>query len=135
MQNKNARTLLQQKIDSKLLQAINDHKSNQTPARANRDSLNINEDKTDNLNVDINAEVTDDLIARIKTLGGKVIYPATIYHTIRAEVPLSIVEAIARYQEVKFIQQANVPLHNDDSYNTKSRYQKKLKIKTAKTSS
>ena len=56
--------------------------------------------------MDITADVSDALISRIEGIGGKIIFPSWQYHTIRAEVNLSMVETVAGYSEVKFIQPA-----------------------------
>lgn len=109
---KEARTPEQQKIKSQLLQALKEQKCKPMATGVNLRPTNVVADKKGNLKVDINAEVTDELIKRIEALGGKIIHPSKQYHTIRAEINLAMVETIAGYPEVKFIEPAALATTN-----------------------
>jgi hypothetical protein len=72
----------------------------------NLDPADVKADKLGNLDVDISADVTDELLVKLQKLGAKVIFPSAEYHTIRATVNLSMVKTIAAYTEVRFIEPA-----------------------------
>jgi hypothetical protein len=105
---KESRLANQQKIDSKLLQAIKEQQLHQNGKGQNLPAEDSKTGKKGNVTVDITANVSDDLIDRIKALGGSIIFPSKQYHTIKAEISLSMVEKIASYPEVKFIEPAAV---------------------------
>ncbi|HEX4342754.1 MAG TPA: S8 family serine peptidase, partial [Verrucomicrobiae bacterium] len=56
--------------------------------------------------VDINAEVTDDLLTRIKEAGGEIVASIPRLHSIRALLPLEQLESLAGSAQVKFIKRA-----------------------------
>jgi hypothetical protein len=101
-----SRTPAQQKIDSRLLQAVRESRGQKMASGVNLAPVNVGVDTNDGLKVDIAADVSDDLITRIEALGGKIIIPSWKYHTIRAQVSLADIETIAGYAQVKFIQPA-----------------------------
>src|SRR5215471_10333969 len=103
---KSNRTPAEQKIDSQLLQALRESRGQKMASAANLAPANVGSDSDGNVKVDIAADVTDDLIIRIESLGGQIIFPSWQYHTIRAQVSLANVETIAAYPEVTFIQPA-----------------------------
>ena len=102
---KASRTPIQRKMDSQLLLALQENKG-QRIAGLNLEPARINADAANNLQVDISGTITDNLLARIKSLGGAIIYAAPEYRTVRAQINLSQVEAIAALPEVTFIQPA-----------------------------
>ena len=57
--------------------------------------------------VDIRADVTSLVLARIRSLGGTVINSVPKYRVIRARLPLSAVETIATLDAVKSIRSAD----------------------------
>ena len=57
--------------------------------------------------VDLRAEVTPEVLERIRELGGKVLSSVERYRAIRAEVPLSEVEALAAHEAVRSIRTAD----------------------------
>ncbi len=105
-QEKNSRTPAQQKIDSRLLQAVRENRGQKMVEGVDLDRANVDADAKGMLKVDIDAAITDAFLAKIKALGGEIIYPSAEYHTVRARVNLAAVETIAGYKEVKFIQPA-----------------------------
>lgn len=102
---------VQQKIDSRLFQAVRESRGEQMDAGVLRLAKVIADNKG-NLMVDIQADVNDVLLRKIEALGGKIIYPSKRYHTIRAQVNLSMVETIAGYPDVKFIEPAATAVTN-----------------------
>lgn len=78
-------------------------------AGVNLEAANVHAEKNGKVQVDISAEVTDELINKITTNGGSIIYPSKENHSIRALIDLSTAETIAGYKEVKFIEPAVLP--------------------------
>lgn len=109
---KNARTKIQQKIESHLLQAVKEARGEKTAASVPLQPADLDIDANGLVNVDIAAAVTDSLLQNIKNLGGVITYPSKEYHTIRAKVPISKVEIIAGYIAVKFIGPAAIAHNN-----------------------
>ncbi|MEJ7769458.1 MAG: hypothetical protein WKF89_16690 [Chitinophagaceae bacterium] len=109
IKEKQSRSAVEQKIDSRLLHAIRDKQGLKTGKLVPPVPAMVLADGNGNIEVDINAEVTDSLLHRIKVLGGRILFPSKRYHTIRASVNLMVVEKIAGYPEVKFIAPASVP--------------------------
>ncbi|MEP6673729.1 MAG: S8 family serine peptidase [Ferruginibacter sp.] len=103
LQEKNSRTPAQQKMDSKLIQAIKEKAGQKMAEGTYLLPVDVKADAQGNLKVDISAEVTQELLNKIIALGGKIIYPSEVYHTIRATINLSMAETIAGYPEVHFI--------------------------------
>lgn len=62
--------------------------------------------------VDVNAKVTDALIARIRALGGEVVSSHPRYDAIRARVPVARLESLANEPDVRTIQPAIRPMTN-----------------------
>ena len=60
--------------------------------------------------VDIRADVTDAVLARIRALGGTVLSSVPQYRAIRARLPLSALEPLARLEAVQFIRPAEQPI-------------------------
>ena len=58
--------------------------------------------------VDIRAEVTPEVLARIETLGGAVVDSVPRYRSIRARLPLAAVEPLAALEVVRSVQPADV---------------------------
>jgi hypothetical protein len=127
-QEKISRTPTEQKIDSRLLQAVRERRGQKMVAGVELEPANVNADGSGKLKVDIKADITDQFLSKIESLGGKIIFPSAEYHTVRAEVNLAMVETIADYPEVKFIQPAVLSrtvdannLKQDAAANTKQR--------------
>ncbi len=100
---KDLRTAAQQKIDSRLLYAIK-----AADGRASLEGLpvlqtGIQPDKSGNIEVDIRTQVTKDLLERIESLGGRIIYSSEEHRTVVAEIPLRAVETVAGEDAVIFI--------------------------------
>ncbi len=106
LQEKNSRTPTQQKIDSRLLQAVRENRGEKMAAGVDLDRVDVKADATGTLKVDIKADITDAFLSKIQSLGGQIIHAAPEYHTVRATVNLKAVETIAGYPEVKFIEPA-----------------------------
>lgn len=106
LNEKRSRTGAERKIKSDLLQAVREKQNIVMAQGVQLKKANVNADAFGNLKVDINGDITDELLAKIQNLGGKIIYPSAEYHTVRAMINLSSVKAIAGFSEVNFIQPA-----------------------------
>ena len=105
---KNSRTPVERKISSQLLQAIREHYGKQMVEGLRLRPANVHADATGVLLVDINAEVSDGLLGRIKASGGTIVFSSKQFHSVRAKVTLPMAEAIATYNEVRFIKPAAI---------------------------
>ena len=95
------RTPVQRKLSSQLLDAIQspaDSTHRRTPPAGVQDMV---------VTVDIRADVTPVVLARIQTLGGTVLSSAPQYRAIRARLPLTALEPLARLDAVQFIRPAD----------------------------
>ena len=97
------------------IQAILEAKQKRTPAQRKVDSQLVEEwqklqgqQGADRMvTVDLRAEVTSEVLERIRELGGTVLNSVERYRSIRAEMPLSEVEALAAHEAVRFIRAAD----------------------------
>ncbi|MEO6916144.1 MAG: hypothetical protein ABI151_11205 [Chitinophagaceae bacterium] len=103
MNEKKSRTAIQQKIDSRLLQAV---KENRGEKKTTPEPVNVGADKSGNLTVDIDTKVSDTLLDQIRSQGGTIISSFKEYDAIRVLINLCKIEAIAAIREVKFIKPA-----------------------------
>ena len=97
------------------IQAILEAKQRRTPAQRKVDSQLLEEwqkvqgrpgaDRM--VTVDLRAEVTPEVLERIRELGGTVLSSFERYRAIRAELPLSEVEALAAHEAVRSIRTAD----------------------------
>ncbi|HZG25470.1 MAG TPA: hypothetical protein VEZ17_12855, partial [Chitinophagaceae bacterium] len=108
LQEKSSRTPAERKIDSRLLQAVREKSGIKLTNGLRLEPVQLPTDAAGNLEVDITANVSDDLLTRMESLGAKIIFPSTEYHSIRALVNMSIIAKIAAYKEVSFIRPAAI---------------------------
>ena len=103
------------------IQAILEAKQKRTPAQRKVDSQLLEEwqkaqgrpgaDRM--VTVDLRAEVTPEVLERIRELGGTVLNSVERYQAIRAELPLSEVEALAAHDGVRSIRTADKAVTRD----------------------
>lgn len=103
---KESRTAVQRKISSQLLQASREARGQKMAADVDLEAAPVKADKRGIVQVDITARVTAELINKIRSGGGKIIYASAQFNSIRAELNVSNVETIAAYKEVKFVKPA-----------------------------
>ena len=112
LEEKTARTPAQQKISSRLLYAVKIYggglENGEGPMR--RSSVEVDEDGA--TIVDIKAQVTEEVLARIEALGGTVMSSFPQYQAIRARIPLGQIEALAEMPQVIFIRPAEELMTN-----------------------
>ncbi len=117
LDEKASRTPAQKKIDSRLLQAVRENRGEQMAKGVLLEKADVKADQTGNLLVDIDGDITDDFLAKIKQAGGSIIFASAQYNTVRVRVNLRTVEAIAGNAEVKFIQPAVRYMLVDQGFN------------------
>ncbi len=112
LRDKAARTPAQQKISSQLLEAVKIYggelKSREDLKR--RSSVKVDADGT--TLVDIKAQVTEAVLARIEAVGGKIISSFPEYQAIRARIPIDQIEPLAEMSQVISIRPADEPMTN-----------------------
>ncbi len=112
---KAARTPTQNKIDSQLLFA----RSEKRNGLAHRDAPllrhNVELEPDSRTKVDIDATVSDDLLAAIAAAGGEILDSIPEESAVRALVPIDSMEALAAREDVEFIRPAAVAIMNTGS--------------------
>ena len=108
------RTPAQRKVSSHLLDAAEAARARQVSAAAAVDATDPARIATVNpasesVAVDIRADATAEVLARIEALGGRVINDVPKYRAIRAQLPLEAVERLAELADVQFIRPASHP--------------------------
>src|ERR1700684_2626076 len=73
---KETRTPAEKKISSVLLQAVREKQNLPMAQGVHLRAANVNADKSGRLAVDIKGDVTDVLLSKIESLGGKIVYPS-----------------------------------------------------------
>jgi Subtilase family/Carboxypeptidase regulatory-like domain len=100
---KNARTPVQQKIDSNLLYATKMHRGESITSAVPTLEINVGEDANGVVTVDISADVSTKLLATLKRMGVDVESSFAEYHTLRARVRLDKLEDVAALPQIRFI--------------------------------
>ena len=109
LEAKEQRTPAQRKVISQLLDAARQQSEPSVSARqqaAETDPVADPEPVT----VDIRADVTPDVLERIRALGGTVVNSIPRYQSIRARLPLAALEPLATLEAVQFIRPADQPI-------------------------
>ena len=103
------RTPAQRKVSSQLLDArraqVRDPATTAEPG--GRQATGATDER---VLVDIRADVTAEVLARIRELGGTVVNSVPRYRSVRAELPLAAVESLAELDEVQAIRPADMPV-------------------------
>jgi hypothetical protein len=103
---KDLRSPAQQKMASQLLDAISQKNTGTVLAAAPALKAPALAQTANGVVVDIKANVSDDLLAAISAIGGKVISKFPEYHAIRAAIPLENIEAVAGRPDVRQVSPA-----------------------------
>ena len=111
---KSQRTPAQRKLSSQLLDASRQADDAARPPLPSADSQTRQAqsagERETMVTVDIRADVTDAVLARIRALGGTVISSVPEYRAIRARLPLSALETLAELDAVSSIRPAEYPI-------------------------
>lgn len=103
---KQQRTPAQQKMDSQLIDGAKMQRGEPVADGVATLRLELDQDDEDRVLTDIEATVSDELLQRIGTLGGKLVNHFAQFNAIRAWLPLAEIEALAAREDVKFIRPA-----------------------------
>lgn len=106
IQEKRTRTAAQKKIDSQLLYAIYRQRGEAEAKGIPAGELGVKYDEKGRAIISIRARVTKTLLAKIKSLGGKVISSFECYYDIQAHLPLEKLEELASLKDVRAIMPA-----------------------------
>ena len=106
---KEQRTLAQRKVISALLDAAR-QPSELTVSDLQQAAATDPVAEPEPVTVDIRADVTPAVLARIRALGGTVVNSVPKYRTIRARLPLAALEQLATIEAVQFIRPADQPI-------------------------
>ncbi len=109
MQEKASRTPAQRRVSSDLLLEIRRQRGEAIVQGLSSVRSSVSSNRFGVL-VDIKAEVTDDLLRQIESLGGRVSNAHAGYGTIRARVPLMQLETLAGSPQVRNIRKAWLPI-------------------------
>ena len=102
---KEARTPAQKKLDSQLLYAIYQMRGEAEAKGVPTEPIVLRRDEKQRVFVDIRSEVTKKLTSLLKKTGSKVVSVTSKDHSVIAYVPLNQLERIAELREVQFISQ------------------------------
>lgn len=111
-QEKRARTPAQKKIDSQLLYAIYRQRGEAQAKGIPPGEFGVKYDEKGRAIVSIRARVTKTLLAKIKSLGGRVISSSERYRDIQAHLPLDKLEELASMKDVYAIMPAEEAITN-----------------------
>lgn len=111
-QEKESWTPVQRKMSSHLVLATKRHLGKPMAAGMPAIRSRVQVDAAGKTLVDITAEVSDALLARIQALGGDVVNAVPPFGAIRARVPIAQMEALSSEASVQSVCQADVPFLN-----------------------
>ena len=89
IQEKESRTPAQKKIDSQLLYAAKENRGERITNEVATLEVNVNADENGLVPVDIQANVTRELLKSISKLGGEIVYLLHRFHAVTARLPLA----------------------------------------------
>ncbi len=101
---KEARTAVQQKIDSQLLYAIKLRRGESIATNVPSLSVDVGADDAGLVTVDITAVIDDQLLDSLRGMSVEVSHVFPEYNTLRANASLEQLETIASFSQVRFIQ-------------------------------
>ncbi len=101
---KESRTPAQQKIDSQLLYALKMHRGESIAQGIGKLDVDVGADDAGAVTVDVTAIVNDELLSSLAGMGIDYYSAYPEYHTLRANISLDQIEAIAALPQIRFIQ-------------------------------
>ena len=104
LEEKEARTAAQQKIDSQLLYAIRMRRGERIATTVPSLSVEVGADDSGRVTVDISAIIDDEFLNNLRGMGVEVSSVFRQYNSLRAIVSLEQLETIASFAQVRFIQ-------------------------------
>jgi Subtilase family len=100
---KASRTPAQQKIDSRLLYASREYRGIPRAAGVPQMMTSVEVDSPGRTTVDIKAQITNEMLEQIRSLGGTVVSAFPRFNAVRAMLPIDRIEDLAAMPEVRFI--------------------------------
>ena len=117
LEAKAQRTPAQRKLSSQLLDATGSAQPSEGVARRQAPGAGVKDKQAPTtdvedavVTVDIRADVTPAVLARLRTLGGTVLSSVPKYRAIRAQLPFSALEPLATLEAVQSIRPADQPI-------------------------
>jgi hypothetical protein len=101
---KASRSFGHRKMDSRLIYGIKQHRGEQMAEGVESLNVELPLNKRGEVIVDITANVNPQLLNKLKQSGARILSSFEEYNSVRAEVNLDAMDAIANFPEVKFIQ-------------------------------
>jgi hypothetical protein len=101
---KKARTPVQRKIDPQLLYAAKMNRGEAIVEGVQTLAVNVTKTKSGSVIVDISGQITNSLLDLLKANGANVLVSTPRFNSVRAEVALNNLEAIAASPDVRYIQ-------------------------------
>ena len=101
---KESRTPAQRKIDSQLIYATKMHRGESIAAGVEKLDVNVGADDVGMVTVDISADINEELLGSLKSMGIEYSSVFPQYHALRASVSLDQLESVASLPQVRFIQ-------------------------------
>lgn len=117
-QEKAARTPAQQKINTQLIFAARQRRSGFINRAVPRLQAAVNLEKDGRVKVDIDAVVTDELLAVLRAAGAEILESFPADHAIRALVSVESIESLAGRNDIRFIRPAVGAVTNAGSVNS-----------------
>ena len=114
MDEKASRTPAQKKIDSHILLAYKMQNSQAFASALPSYETDVKAGAQGKFKVDMEANITPQLLSDLRALGGEVIFSSEKFKSIVANIPLSKVEQIAEFKTVLHINQWLTPLNNSN---------------------
>ncbi|HEX8175510.1 MAG TPA: S8 family serine peptidase [Pyrinomonadaceae bacterium] len=114
MQEKASRSRGRNKMDSNLIYGIKMHRGEQIAPGIDRLEVRLPRNEQGEAIVDISAAVDKQLLKKLKQAGAKIINSFPEYNTLRAEVSLDALDAIADFPEVYYVQAAQEAMTSQD---------------------
>jgi Spy/CpxP family protein refolding chaperone len=114
MQEKASRSRGRKKMDSNLIYGIKMHRGEQPAPGVDKLEVRLPRNEQGEAIVDISASIDKQLLKKLKQAGAKIINSFPEYNTLRAEVSLDALDAIADFPEVYYVQPAQEAMTSQD---------------------
>ena len=118
LQEKSSWTPAQRKLESHLIHALKQSRGQAFAPGAQKLELDVKIQTDGRVLVDINANVTPELLALMRQRGGEIINSFPQFHAVRALLPVAQLEALAASEDVVSIRRADEAFHNAGTVDT-----------------
>src|SRR4051812_37623133 len=100
LNEKSARTPVQKKMDSRLLQFVREKRGEKMVAGVDLETIKLDVNDKGTIEVDIQGDVDDNLLSKIEAMGGRVVAASSEFHSLRAQIIPNTAEKIAALSQV-----------------------------------